>query len=84
MGLQTVRSRMLEGRTDEIVGLAKHIYRQRQERGEHGNADGFADWVRAEELLIQETFRRQLGCSLSLLSSLKVCTFDGISSCEDT
>ncbi|KAK9843931.1 hypothetical protein WJX84_009299, partial [Apatococcus fuscideae] len=68
---KTVRTRMLEGRTDEIVGLAKHIYRQRQERGEHGNADGFADWVRAEELLLQETFQRQLGCSLSLLSSLK-------------
>ena len=30
------------------------------------------DWAAAEALLIKETFQRQMGCSLSLVSTLKV------------
>ena len=35
-------------------------------------ADGVADYYAAETLLIQETFQRQLGCQVSLLSALRV------------
>jgi hypothetical protein len=34
--------------------------------------DGFADWVAAENMLIRETFNRQLEATLSLVRSLQV------------
>ncbi len=40
--------------------------------GLHAQADGVADYYAAETLLIQETFQRQLGCQVSLLSALRV------------
>ena len=39
---------------------------------ERTQADGVADYYAAETLLIQETFQRQLGCQVSLLSALRV------------
>ena len=66
---QTVRSRLVEGRTEEVVGLARSVYQERQAAGSGGSSGG--DWSTAEDLLIRETFQRQLGCTLSLVSSLK-------------
>ena len=64
-----MRSRLVEGRTEEVVGLARSVYQERQAAGSGGSSGG--DWSAAEDLLIRETFQRQLGCTLSLVSSLK-------------
>mmetsp|Transcript_5611 Transcript_5611/g.16038 ORF Transcript_5611/g.16038 Transcript_5611/m.16038 type:complete len:416 (-) Transcript_5611:646-1893(-) len=66
---KTVRSRLLEGRTEELMGLAKAIYRQRSAEGRDGDSD--SDWKDAQKLLIREGFQRQLGCAVSLISVLK-------------
>lgn len=63
---------MLEGRTEELMGLAKAVYRGRQAEGRPGSSTG--DWAAAERLLLQETFTRGMGCSLSLVSALKART----------
>lgn len=52
------------------MGLAKAVYRGRQAEGRPGSSTG--DWAAAERLLLQETFARGMGCSLSLVSALKV------------
>lgn len=61
----------MEGRAEEVAARAKLIFKDRKAAGLRG--DGFGDWVAAEDALIRETFQRQLGCTLSLVSSLKVC-----------
>lgn len=68
--LQSVRSRLLEGRTEELMGLAKAVYRGRLNENRPGSSGG--DWAAAERLLLQETFTRGMGCGLSLVSALKV------------
>ena len=61
---------MLEGRTEEIILLAKAVHKERLAEGRED--DGLADYYAAETLLIQETFQRQLGCTISLLSAQRV------------
>lgn len=61
---------MLEGRTEEIILLAKAVHKERMAEGRED--DGLADYYAAETLLIQETFQRQLGCTISLLSAQRV------------
>ena len=68
--MQTVRARLLEGRGEELSGLARALHQARLAEGR--KADGVADYYAAETLLIQETFQRQLGCQVSLLSALRV------------
>ena len=70
--MQTVRGRLLEGRGEELSGLARALHHARLAEGR--KADGVADYYAAETLLIQETFQRQLGCQVSLLSALRVRT----------
>lgn len=53
------------------MGYAEALHNARLAEGSDG--DGLADYYAAENLLIQETFQRQLGCTISLLSSLRVC-----------
>ena len=55
-----------------MQGLAQTIYADRQAAGTAGQADGFADWVAAENAVIKSTFERQAGCTTSLLASLQV------------
>jgi hypothetical protein len=66
-----VRARLLEGRSEELSGLARALHQARLAEGR--KADGVADYYAAETLLIQETFQRQLGCQISLQSALRVC-----------
>ena len=71
--MQRVRTRLLQDREEEVKGTAKMIYSERQGRGQHhGQVDGFADWVEAENRVIRSTFERQTGCTLSLTNSLQV------------
>ena len=65
-----MRARLLEGRTDEIIGLAGAVHEARVAEGRED--DRLADYYAAETLLIQETFQRQIGCTASLLSALRV------------
>ena len=68
--LQTVRARMVDGRTEELMGLANGAYQQRLQQQQSG--DGPGDWATAERMLLKETFQRQIGCTLSLMSSMTV------------
>ncbi len=52
------------------VALARPGVCSRKKNGEE--EDGFADWVAAENMLIRETFNRQLEITLSLVRSLQV------------
>ena len=70
--LQRVRARLIADRKEEVEGVAKMIYSEKQGRGEQGQTDGFADWVEAENRVIRSTFERQTGCTLSLTSSMLV------------
>lgn len=71
--MQRVRARMIQDRKEEIEGVAKMIYKERQAQGlHHQQTDGFADWVEAENRVIRSTFERQTGCTLSLTASLLV------------
>ncbi|KAL3160573.1 hypothetical protein ABBQ32_010511 [Trebouxia sp. C0010 RCD-2024] len=72
-----VRARLIADRKEEVEGVAKMIYNEKQARGQEGHTDGFADWVEAENRVIRSTFERQTGCSLSLTSSMQV----SLSSC---
>lgn len=65
-----VRARLIADRREEVEGVAKMIYNEKQGRGEQGQTDGFADWVEAENRVIKSTFERQTGCTLSLTSSI--------------
>ena len=67
---KTVRARLLEGRTDEIMGRAMAVHEARVAEGRED--DRLADYYAAETLLIEETFQRQIGCTASLLSALRV------------
>jgi len=71
--VQTVKARLTEGRTEELMGLAKAVYRGRQHDNRPGSSQG--DWASAERLLLQEQFTRGMGCTLSLVSTFKVGTF---------
>lgn len=75
--VQRVRARLIADRKEEVEGVAKMIYNEKQARGQEGHTDGFADWVEAENRVIRSTFERQTGCSLSLTSSMQV----SLSSC---
>lgn len=68
---KTVRSRLVSTRGDEVMYKAQEFFKQRKARGE--DEDGFADWVAAENLLIRESFERQLGATLSLVNGLQDC-----------
>ena len=71
--MQRVRARMIQDRREEIEGVAKMIYKERQAQGSHQQqTDGFADWVEAENRVIRSTFERQTGCTLSLTASMLV------------
>lgn len=70
--MQRVRARLIADRKEEVEGVAQMIYSEKQQRGEHGQTDGFADWVEAENRVIRSTFERQTGCTLSLTSSMLV------------
>lgn len=70
--LQRVRARLVADRREEVQGLAQTIYSDRQAAGTAGQADGFADWVAAENAVIRKTFERQAGCTTSLLASMQV------------
>ncbi|GMH34854.1 hypothetical protein BSKO_02715 [Bryopsis sp. KO-2023] len=63
---KTTKSRLLQGRMDEVVAMARRLSSESNSK----EGDSFGDWIEAENRLIQETFRRQLGCSVSLVSSL--------------
>ncbi len=64
---------MIQDRKEEIEGVAKMIYKERQAQGLHQQqTDGFADWVEAENRVIKSTFERQTGCTLSLTASMLV------------
>ncbi|DBB11634.1 TPA: hypothetical protein ACH3X3_007018 [Trebouxia sp. C0006] len=66
-----VRARMIQDRKEEVEGVAKMIYKERQSQGSHQQqTDGFADWVEAENRVIRSTFERQTGCTLSLTASM--------------
>ena len=70
---QRVRARLTQDREEEIKGMAKMVYNDRQAAGQHqGQVDGFADWVEAENRVIRSTFERQTGCALSLTNSIQV------------
>ena len=72
--MQRVRARTIQDRKEEIEGVAKMIYKERQAQGSHNQqqTDGFADWVEAENRVIRSTFERQTGCTLSLTASMLV------------
>ncbi len=71
--MQRVRARMIQDRKEEVEGVAKMIYKERQSQGSHQQqTDGFADWVEAENRVIRSTFERQTGCTLSLTASMLV------------
>ena len=70
--MQRVRARLIADRKEEVEGVAKMIYNEKQARGEEDQTDGFADWVEAENRVIRTTFERQTGCSLSLTASMLV------------
>ena len=70
--MQRVRARLIADRKEEVEGVARMIYSEKKSRGEQGLTDGFADWVEAENRVIQTTFERQTGCTLSLTSSMLV------------
>ena len=71
--MQRVRARLTQDREEEIKGMAKMVYNDRQAAGrQQGQADGFADWVEAENRVIRSTFERQTGCTLSLTNSIQV------------
>lgn len=69
---QRVRARLIADRKEEVEGVAKMIYSEKQGRGEQDQTDGFANWVEAENQVIRSTFERQTGCTLSLTSSMLV------------
>ena len=73
--MQRVRARLIADRKEEVEGVAKMLYSEKQARGEQGQTDGFADWVEAENRVIRSTFERQTGCTLSLTSSMLVPLF---------
>ena len=79
--MQRVRARLIADRKEEVEGIAKMIYSEKQGRGEQGQTDGFADWVEAENRVIRSTFERQTGCTLSLTSSMLVCLTCGLPLC---
>lgn len=70
---KTVRARLTEGRTEEIIATATRLYEDRAASGEDGSSSGddFADWLEAEKIIIRETFQRQITAHLSLLSAIK-------------
>ena len=71
--MQRVRHRLIQDRREEVEGVAKTIYSDRQGQGQgQGQTDGFADWVEAENRVIRSTFERQTGCTLSLTASMMV------------
>ena len=73
--IQRVRARMIQDRKEEVEGVAKTIYSERQAQGgQQGQTDGFAAWVEAENSVIRSTFERQTGCTLSLTASMLVIT----------
>ncbi|DBA89283.1 hypothetical protein WJX77_002609 [Trebouxia sp. C0004] len=66
-----VRACMIHDRKEEIEGVAKTLYKERQaQASQQQQTDGFADWVEAENRVIRSTFERQLGCTLSLTASM--------------
>ena len=79
--MQRVRARLIADRKEEVEGVAKMIYSDKQGRGDQGQTDGFADWVEAENEVIRSTFERQTGCTLSLTSSMLVSLTFGFPLC---
>lgn len=66
---RTVRTRLLEGRKEEIKAVARRLATEKDSNGS-GNQDNFDNWVAAEEQLIREQFDRQVEASLTLLDSI--------------
>lgn len=66
---KTVRSRLVASRAEEVMHLAESLFNERKASG--AEEDGFADWVAAENMLIRETFNRQLEATLSLVRSMQ-------------
>lgn len=82
--MQRVRARLIADRKEEVEGVAQMIYSEKQQRGEQGQTDGFADWVEAENRVIRSTFERQMGCTHSLTSSMLVSLNSFVSLCLQT
>lgn len=77
---RTVRARLVEARTEEVAHLARSRHASRvasranAEEGDGAESDddgGVADWLAAENMLIKETFQRQLTATLTLVTSLE-------------
>ena len=69
---RTVRARLLEGRGEEVAAIARELYTARQAAGGgRGANDAAGDWEKAEASLIQRTFERQVGCTLSLVEGAR-------------
>lgn len=65
---KSTKARLLHARSDEVAALARHL----SSNNVSSDKDSLAHWLEAEDLIIKETFRRQLACSVLLVSSLTV------------
>jgi hypothetical protein len=65
----TVRTRMLENRSEEVIRIARSLFHGRRDRGE--SEDAHTDWVAAENTLVRNTFGRYLAHNLSLVASVQ-------------
>ncbi|KAK3247505.1 hypothetical protein CYMTET_42998 [Cymbomonas tetramitiformis] len=61
--------RLLEGRSEELIGRSRDIYKRRCENGSHG--DSKSDWENAELELIRDTFMRRLEADATTAGSLQ-------------
>jgi len=75
---KTASRRLLEGRGEELMGISRAIYEDRERNGVEGNSD--SDWKEAEIRLARETFDRRLkidAITATSLSDISTSTLKG-------
>ncbi|CAD7701724.1 unnamed protein product [Ostreobium quekettii] len=65
---KAAKARMLAGRESEVVEVAKALHQAHEKDSKQ--KDAFGNWMAAESKLIQDTFRRHIANSLSLIASV--------------
>lgn len=66
---KSVKARLLEGRSDEVIALSRKFFLKNENGSEE---DSVSNWIAAQDLVIKETFRRLLANSVSTITDLTV------------
>lgn len=64
-----MKRHLLDGRIEEVTALSEDFY---LDHNKNRQRDAFADWVKAEDIVIKKLFDKQIQSNLTLISSITV------------